>query len=219
LAAGAILQTASGGTALLSGGVENMGTLFASGAGSLIDIANGATVAGGVAEVGNGIVDIQASGNDENVAFQSGGSGGLELADATAYGGTVSGFGQNVHQYIDLTSVKSNASVSLSYSSSTSSSGVLMVSSGSVAVADIAMSGTFTTASFHLGAGVGGSVKIIDPPPVVNANVALFVQYIAASFASPGAEAGMLIATAPAAGSTALLATPHAPHGAIAHSQ
>jgi hypothetical protein len=49
----------SGGTAIVNGIVTNSGTLFASGSGSVLEIANGAVVNGGVAKVGNGIVDIQ----------------------------------------------------------------------------------------------------------------------------------------------------------------
>jgi hypothetical protein len=134
----------------------------------LVEVVSGAIVnGGGVAEVGNGVVAIQANGVDESVTFLSGGTGGLELADTAsnpdAYGGTVSGFGQNTHQYIDLTGVASGASVILGYSASTSSSGVLTVSSGGTAVATIDMSGQYTTANFHVTSGIGGTVKIYDP--------------------------------------------------------
>ncbi len=113
--AAAIVETTIGGTAIVSGTVTNSGTLFASGSGSVLEIANGAVVNGGVAEVGNGIVDIKGA-SSEKVTFQAGGSGGLQLADdaadQTAYTGKVSGFGVSggiSHadhiQYIDLTSV------------------------------------------------------------------------------------------------------------------
>jgi hypothetical protein len=56
-------ETASGGTVIVSGTLANSGTLFASGPHSLIDISNGATVTGGgVAEIGNGVVDIEGPG-------------------------------------------------------------------------------------------------------------------------------------------------------------
>jgi len=60
-----------------------------------------------------------------------------------------------------LTGVTSDGTVSLSYSSTTSSSGVLTVSSGGSVVASIDMSGSFTTSSFHLGSGSGGTVEIL----------------------------------------------------------
>jgi autotransporter passenger strand-loop-strand repeat protein len=166
---GAIVRTASSGTAILAGTVDNSGTLFASGAHSLIDLASSAVVSGGgIAEVGNGIVDIQAAADNENVIFLSGGTGGLELSDTginpSAFGGTVIGFGQNTTQFIDLTAVTSGAGVSLSYSSNSSSSGVLTVTSGGSAVATINFSGSYTSGSFHLTSGAGGTVKIFDPP-------------------------------------------------------
>jgi hypothetical protein len=169
IGSGAILQTASNGTVVLGGTVANSGTLFASGPGSLVNIASGAVVnGGGVAEVGNGIVDIQANGDNQNVSFLKGGSGGLELADTagnpSAFGGRVVGFGQNTKQFIDLTTVASGGGVSLSYSSNTSTSGVLTVLSGGTVVASINFSGSYTTSSFHLTSGTGGTVEIFDPP-------------------------------------------------------
>jgi hypothetical protein len=134
-----------------------------------VDIASGAVVnGGGVAEVGNGIVDIQANGDNQNVSFLKGGSGGLELADTagnpSAFGGRVVGFGQNTKQFIDLTTVASGACVSLSYTSNGASSGVLTVTSGGSVVASINFSGSYTTSSFHLTSGAGGTVEIFDPP-------------------------------------------------------
>jgi hypothetical protein len=58
---------------------------------------SGATVGNGTAEVGNGIVNIQAVGDNQDVIFRKHARGGLDLADTaadpTAFGGTVSGFG------------------------------------------------------------------------------------------------------------------------------
>jgi hypothetical protein len=163
-----------GGTAIVSGAVTNSGTLFASGTHSLIDVVGGATVTGGgIAKIGNGIIDIEGPGDNQNVVFQSGGTGGLDIADAqgntSAFGGTVSGFGQNVHQFIDLTSVGFVSSVvSASYSSSTASSGALTVTSGASAnvVAVIDLIGHYVTSNFHITSGASGSVEIFDPPVI-----------------------------------------------------
>jgi hypothetical protein len=136
-------------------------------------------VNGGTAEVGNGIVDIQGA-SSENVTFQAGGSGGLELADdaadTTAYTGKVSGFGvsggishADHTQYIDLTSVTFSAGqISASYASANASntSGTLMVSSGGTLVADITLVGKYVTSNFHISSGVGGTVEITDPAVV-----------------------------------------------------
>lgn len=50
-----------------------------------------------------------------------------------------------------------------SYTSTTSSSGVLTVTSGGT-LASIDLSGHYTQASFHITSGVGGSAEIFDPP-------------------------------------------------------
>jgi autotransporter passenger strand-loop-strand repeat protein len=163
---GAILQTRDHATAILGGSIINSGTLFARKRGTEIDIVSGATVSGnGTAEIGNGIVNIQAVGDNQDVIFWKHAHGGLDLpdtaADPTAFGGTVSGFRTEEKQFIDLTGVTSDGTVSLSYSSTTSSSGVLTVSSGGSAVADINMFGSYTTSSFHLASGSGGTVEIL----------------------------------------------------------
>ena len=169
----AMLQTLAGGTALLTGAVTNSGTLFASGAHSLIDIASGATViGGGIAKIGNGVLDIEGS-DDQNVLFLAGGSGTLQIADAagntSVFGGTVSGFGQNLHQFINLTSVHFvSGAINASYSSSTASSGVLTVTSGGTGnvIAVIDFSGHYVTSNFHITSGANGSVAIFDPPVI-----------------------------------------------------
>jgi hypothetical protein len=219
IGAGATLETASGGTALLGGAIGNSGTLFASGAASLLEIVNGASVTGGgIAEVGNGILFIQAAGDTEMVDFLAAGSGGLELSDTaantTAFGGTVSGLGGNTHQYIDLVSVTSNTSVHLSYTSASDTSGTLTVTSGGQTVASIALLGNYTSANFKLGADTGHHVEIIDPPVSVSsavhsANIALFGGYIA-NFAAGGGFGGMAVIELPPPGSPPLLTQPHA---------
>ena len=121
IGAGAIIET-SGGTAIVSGTVTNGGTLFASATGDLIEIASGAVVNGGVALIGDGIVEFAGS-SGESVRFLSNGSGGLKIADTvghtSAFSGRVSGFGGSGHskpvQFIDLVSVTSAGVISLSY--------------------------------------------------------------------------------------------------------
>ncbi len=75
-----MIETASGGTAIVSGSLVNSGTLFASASGGLVEIAGGAVVSGGVVEVGNGIVDVL-SGSTANIKFLSNGSGGLVIEE------------------------------------------------------------------------------------------------------------------------------------------
>ena len=60
--------------------MTNSGTLFASGAHSLIEIASGATVTGGgIAKIANGVVDIAGAGDNQNVVFLAGGTGVLDI--------------------------------------------------------------------------------------------------------------------------------------------
>jgi hypothetical protein len=105
---------------------------------------------GGTVDIENGIVDITKSGS-EPVTFEVGGSGALELGAASSYKGSVTGFvggiGPFTNQtpFIDLTNITFNSSVSRSYSG-TSTSGVLTVTSGGHAVANINMIGTYTSA-------------------------------------------------------------------------
>src|SRR6202035_3341225 len=160
IGAAAIVETTTSGTAIVSGTVSNSGTLFASGSGSVLKIASGAVVNGGVAKVGNGIVDILGA-SSENVTFQAGGSGGLQVADnaadKTAYTGKVSGFGvsggishADHTQYIDLTSVSFAAGqISASFTPANATSGTLRVSSGGAEVADITFVGKYVTSNFH----------------------------------------------------------------------
>jgi hypothetical protein len=176
---GATLETLSGGTALLGGTITNSGVLFASGADSFIEILNGSTISGGgIVQIGDGIVDIQSLSDTQNVVFMAGGTGGLEIDDSvflifptTGFGGTISEFGQNVHQFIDLTAVTSDSTVRATYTSTGSNSGLLTVTSGllgqplvNVTVAQISFAGQYTTSSFKISSGPGGTVEITDPP-------------------------------------------------------
>jgi hypothetical protein len=128
-------------------------------------------VNGGVALIGDGIVDIAGS-SGENVAFLPGGSGGLEIADTqghtSAFSGRVSGFGGANHsnqlQFIDLTLVSSSGPITSSYvSASGNTSGTLFISSGGTLVAAIKMVGHYSAADFHITAGTNGTVEVTDP--------------------------------------------------------
>jgi hypothetical protein len=84
-----------------------------------------------VAEVGGGTVEVGGS-SSENVVFQSGASGALQLDHASAYTGKVSGFGapnHSGHQSIELTGVNYVSGVVTETYSGTSAGGVLTVTS------------------------------------------------------------------------------------------
>jgi hypothetical protein len=178
----------SGSAGILSGGTlefvgsganQNFSATFNAGAtlevgslGSLIDITSGAVVNGGLALIGNGIVEI-AGPSGENVQFLSTGSGGLKIADTaghtSAFSGRVSGFGGSGHlnpkQFIDLVSVMSAGVITSSYVSANgaNTSGTLFISSGGTMVAAIKMVGSYSVGDFHVTSGAGGTVAITDP--------------------------------------------------------
>jgi hypothetical protein len=160
---------------VVSGTVTNSGALLAEQGGSVV-ITSGASVSGGVAEIGASGAVVISGDSTENVTFLSGAvSGGLSLADTAAdsagYGGTVSGFGGVNHtdttQFIDLTSVTYSAGeVSASFTANAShptSGGVLTVMSGGVTVADITLAGNYTHAAFDVVSGANNTVEIVDP--------------------------------------------------------
>jgi hypothetical protein len=101
-------------------------------------------VNGGVALMGDGIVEIAGS-SGESVKFLSNGSGGLKIAETvghtSAFSGRVSGFGASGHskpeQFIDLVSVASASVIASSYVSANAAntSGTLFISSGGTMVA------------------------------------------------------------------------------------
>jgi hypothetical protein len=171
VAAKATLMMLSGGSAIVTGTVVNSGTFVASGASSLIEIDSGGTVSGAVT-IGNGLVHVL-SGGSASVAFVATGSGGLAIDDtnvnSSTFGGRVSGFGGANHtnhkQFIDLVSVTSAPNtISLSYvPAAANTSGTLFVSSGGVTVAAITMVGHYSAGNFHITAGSGGTVEIVDP--------------------------------------------------------
>ena len=166
--------SSGGGLFIHSGGIASGATVKA---GGLAVVESGS---GGAVVVGNGLVDVL-SGGSANVRFLSNGSGGLEIADTdtnpSAFTGTVSGFGgvnhSNHKQFIDLVSVISAGLITSSYVSANAAntSGTLFVSSGGVEVAAITMVGHYSAGNFHITAGSGGTVEIVDPAVVNGGSV------------------------------------------------
>jgi hypothetical protein len=210
---GAVVETLTGGAVLVSGTVHNSGTLFASGSNSMILIASGAVVTGGVAEIGDGTVFIAAS-SSENVAFVASGSGGLVLnGSGHAFTGRVSGFGvgSSAHsdhaQFIDFVAVSAGASISYTSANAANTSGTLAVNDG-VHSASVLLVGNYTLVNFSA-TNVGGHIRITDPeaaPPSVN--LGLLINYMAASFPSSGVHGGAVVTEAAEAAKTPLLAHP-----------
>lgn len=170
---GAVIETLISGTLTVSGTVANSGILFASGADSTIAIEG--VVNGGIAQVGDGVVEVTSS--SENVAFVSTGIGGLQL-DGTnsAYKGRVTGFGSaaggNSTQFLDFTAINF-ATESFTYTSGNTSntSGTLRVTDGTHS-ATVTLVGSYTSANFSATDDGSGHLMITDPPVVNGGSVA-----------------------------------------------
>jgi len=217
---GGIFETTRSAAVIIAGDVTNSGIMLASGAGSILDITENATVSGGgFVEIDNGLVRIQGTASEEDVDFLSGGSGGLQIDNHQGgyfdeYYGTISGFGTNNEQYIDLRSVTFTSSGAFTDSFA---GGTLTVSSGGVVVAEINLAGAYTATDFRFTSGPGDTVKITDPPagtvtsgavtPLV-CNVPLLGSYMASLFASVEGQVSTQV-TAETAHSVAALASPH----------
>jgi len=216
---GGVLETTGSGAAIIAGYAINSGIMLASGASSVLEFTDDATVTGGgIVEIDNGLVRIQGSGS-ENVDFLSGGSGGLQIdndsSSVSAYDGTISGFGTNDKQYIDLRFVTFTSSGAFTDSFA---GGTLTVSSGGVVVAEINLSGTYSPTDFRFTSGPGDTVEITDPPAgtvtggavtTLVCNVPLLGSYMASLFAVPEGQVGAQTATAEATPSQAVLTHPH----------
>jgi hypothetical protein len=161
---GAVVNIMSTGTVVVGGTVTSSGTLFASGVDSTLDSTG--LLNGGKAEVGNGVIDISNL-SSETIIFDSSGAGGVVFDNAIGYTGKVSGFGANTTQFIDLSNVTYDASVSCIYTPNAANpaeKGVLTVTSGGQIVAKIHMVGDYNTGNFALSADKSGHVQITDPP-------------------------------------------------------
>jgi autotransporter passenger strand-loop-strand repeat protein len=179
-----IVIIASGGTAIVNGSVRNSGTLFASGSSSLLEIVSGAVVSGGVAKVGNGIVEIQGA-SGENVTFLPNGNGALVLDGlGSAYTGRVSGFGgvghTNSNQSIDFTSINfGGATLTYTRANSSNTSGTLTVTDGTHHSATVTLVGAYSAGSFQISADSQGHLVITDPVVVDGGSVGIDPAQIA----------------------------------------
>jgi hypothetical protein len=111
-------------------------------------------------KIAGGTADF-ASTFTENVAFTTAG-GVLELADATTYTGSISGFAKTSITSLDLTDITFTGAT-VSYSGTTAS-GVLTVKSGAE-TAKIALTGNYTASTFTLANDGHGGTTVTDPTP------------------------------------------------------
>ena len=140
-------------------------------------------------------------------------TGGSVLSVGFGSGSTAHG---NDAEFIDLTAITSDSTISVTYSGSTSS-GTLTVSSGGAAVAELNFVGSYVTSNFKLTADSNGKVEISDPGATLqsataplSANMALLGNYIAASFATSALHGGTVVADLEPNTVLPVLAHPHA---------
>ena len=154
-----------GATLNVAGNFDNSGTLLANSGALHI---SGAVI-GGVTEIaGTGTVEF-GNASSENVTFLAGSTGQLVLDQATSYTGTVTGFGANTSQSIDLTNIDF-ASAHFGYAPSSgsgaaSNGGVLTVTDGTDTT-HIQLNGVYTLANFEIASDGHGGTLLTDPPVV-----------------------------------------------------
>jgi hypothetical protein len=193
---------ATTGTLFIDSKVINSGNLNANG-GNLV--AAGIVTGGKATITGAGVLEFDAA-SSAATTFAVGSTGQLILYDAAQYTGTVSGFGKNTTQSIDLPNVQ-YATVSKTYSS-----GTLTVKDTSGDIAKIKFSGSYTLGSFTLSPDGNDGTVITDPPvasKTSGVNIALLGNYIASSLVGGSVGQGGSLPTDPwAIVSPHMLATP-----------
>jgi large repetitive protein len=204
------LEASGGGELYIASPVTNTGNLSASFGSDLV--AAGVVTGGRATIAGTGTIEFGAAAS-ALTTFATSSTGRLILDDAAQYTGTVSGFGKNTAQSMDLPNVQF-ATASKTYSGVTLSGGTLTVKDTSGDVAKIKFSGSYTLASFTLSNDGNGGTLITDPPVAktthtTGVDIALFGNYIASSLVGGSlGQGGGLSTDASALLSPPLLATP-----------
>jgi hypothetical protein len=197
-----ILEATAGGELFIASNLSNTGSLYASN--GTILIAGTITGTGTATINGTGQVEFGAA-SSNGVKFAAGSTGELILDDSKQYTGTVSGFGTNTTQSIDLTDIN------FATATETYSSGTLTIKDTQGDVAHIKFSGTHTLASFNFQDDGQGGVLVTDPPKQHLANTALLGNYMATSFVTPfdGHGGTLFTEAAHSANQLVSLTTPH----------
>ena len=128
------------------------------------------------------------AGFGQNVTFDAGSTGTLELAQSTAYGGTISGFstiGANALDLGDISYVKGTTTATFS---GTASGGILTVTDGTH-TAEIKLTGDYTASTFTTSSDGNGGTIVVDPPAASTALAPSPAAFIAA-MAGVGANSG-----------------------------
>jgi hypothetical protein len=152
---------ADGASILISGTVNNRGTILVNG--GTLDVTG--KLSGGVTDIsGAGTVTLAQS-SSENVTFIGSAAGKLTLDQATSYTGQISGFGTT--QSVDLADINFSAGVTMSYASTNrfNTSGVLAITEGANTVR-LQIEGMHSLANFSVASDGNGGTLLTDPSVV-----------------------------------------------------
>jgi len=161
----------SGGRQIVSSGGVTRGTVLEGGTEIVYGTASGGrvnlrgietvhgTASGGT--INRGIIEVASGGTATGtVTFISGGT--LQLDAGAGFAGVISGFA--APDRLDLRAIAFTSGVTTeSFTQSTSSSGILTVTSGTH-TAHLTLLGTYVTSQFHLGGDGHGGTRVTDPP-------------------------------------------------------
>jgi hypothetical protein len=150
------------GTLTLAGAVSNSGTLEAA-AGTLT--VQGAVTGAGRVVITKGTADFNAA-FSQSVIFAAGATGVLELAQSTAYTGTVSGFSKTGATALDLADIAFASGTTTASFSGTTTAGTLTVTDGTH-TAKIRLAGNYTASTWTVSSDGHGGTTVVDPagPP------------------------------------------------------
>ena len=187
---GGVLAAEAESTLFVATNLSNTGKLKANGGSIVLE----GTVSGGSAVIsGTGSIEFGAA-STAATTFAAGATGQLILDDQ--YAGTISGFGTNATESIDLSSFDFTAGITKSFSA-----GVLTLKNMAGQTVHLHFAGSFTSTSFTLADdgnfnGTDDGTLITDPR-VGSRTASLFNQYIASSFPPLyGSVANLLIEAA-----------------------
>jgi hypothetical protein len=154
---GGVIESTSTGGVTIKSAVANAGTLSVTK--GVLDV-TGAVSGAGVVRIGGGTADFGST-FTENVTFTST-TGVLELAKATAYAGTITGFSKTGTTSLDLLDIGFTSGVTKATYSGTTASGVLTVTDGTH-TAKIHFAGNYTASAWTVSSDGHGGTKVVDP--------------------------------------------------------
>jgi hypothetical protein len=162
-----MIEAGTGGLTIASA-VDNTGQLIAQ---SSTLTANGAVTGSGTGVIESGTLDFDSTFN-ENVTFDAGATGTLELAHSEAYGGQVTGFSTSGKNALDLADITFVSGTTTATFAGTATSGVLTVKYSAADIAKITLEGDYRGLKFTTSNDGHGGTKVVEATTAVSATVA-----------------------------------------------